>query len=36
MVLRVIDADTYVTQVVFKFDGQPPLTLLEATHRRMR
>jgi hypothetical protein len=36
MVLRVIDADTYVTQVVFKFEGQPPLTLLEATHRRMR
>lgn len=36
MVLRIVDPDTYVTEVVFKFDGKPPLTLVRAEHRRIK
>ena len=36
MVLRVVDPETYVTEIVFKFDNQPPLPLVVATHRRMK
>jgi len=36
MVLRIVDADTYVTQIIFKFDRAPALTLLEAVHRRIK
>ena len=34
MVLRVVDPDTYVTEVIFKFPGRPDLKLVEALHRR--
>ena len=36
MVLRVIDPDTYVTQIIFKFPNRPPLTLVETMHRRVK
>jgi hypothetical protein len=36
MVLQVMDTDTYVTRIVFKFDGRPPTTLVEAVHRRVK
>lgn len=36
MVLQFVDADTYVTRIVFKFEGRPPVTLVEAVHRRRK
>lgn len=36
MVLRVLDRDTYVTQIVFKFPGRPDLTIAETISRRVR
>jgi hypothetical protein len=36
MVLRIVDADTYVTEIVFKFPNRPPLPLVVATHRRVK
>ena len=36
MVLRVIDAGTYVTEIIFKFAGRPPTKLVEALHRRIK
>lgn len=36
MVLEVIDPDTYVTRIIFKFAGRPPVTLVEALHRRVK
>ena len=36
MVLRLVDPDTYVTEVIFKFPGRPDLKLVEALHRRVR
>ena len=36
MVLRVIDADSYVTEVIFKFPGKPDLKLVEVLHRRVK
>ena len=36
MLLRVVDPDTYVTEVIFKFPGRPDLKLVEALHRRVR
>ncbi|HJR59684.1 MAG TPA: DUF1579 family protein [Vicinamibacterales bacterium] len=36
MVLRLVDADTYVTKVVFKFPGRPPTTLVETVYRRVK
>lgn len=36
MVLRVIDADTYVTQIIFKFPNRPPAALVEITNRRVK
>jgi hypothetical protein len=36
MVLRVVDADTYVTQIVFKFPNRPPTPLVEITNRRIK
>jgi hypothetical protein len=36
MVLKVVDADTYVTQIIFKFANMPPLKLVEITHRRIK
>jgi hypothetical protein len=35
MVLRVIDADTYVSEIIFKFPGQPDQTIVSITHRRL-
>ena len=36
MVLRVVDPDTYVTEVIFKFANRPDLKLVKVTHRRMK
>lgn len=36
MTLRVIDANTYVTEVIFKFPGRPDQTVVSMTHRRVR
>ena len=36
MVLRVIDPDTYVSEVIFKFPGRPDLKLVEALYRRVK
>jgi hypothetical protein len=36
MVLRVIDADTYVTEIIFRFAGRPPAKLVETLHRRIK
>jgi hypothetical protein len=36
MVLRVIDTDTYVTEVIFKFPGRPDLKLVEVIYRRLK
>ena len=36
MVLRVVDPDTYVTEIIFKFANRPDLKLVEVTHRRMK
>ena len=35
MVLKLVDADTYVTRVVFKPAGQPERTLVETVSRRL-
>ena len=36
MTLKIIDANTYVTEVIFKFPGQPDQTIVSMTHRRSR
>lgn len=36
MVLKVVDADTYVTQIIFKFTNMPDLTIVEIVHRRQK
>lgn len=36
MTLKVIDANTYVTEVIFKFPGQPDQTIVSLTHRRVK
>jgi hypothetical protein len=36
MVLKVMDANTYVTQIIFKFPGMPDLKIVEITHRRIK
>ena len=36
LVLRVVDPDTYVTEVIFTFASKPDLKLVEITHRRMK
>jgi hypothetical protein len=36
MTLKFIDADTYLTEVIFKFPGQPDQTIMSMTHRRAR
>jgi Protein of unknown function (DUF1579) len=36
MVLRVVDPDTYVTEIIFKFANRPDLKLVEVMHRRMK
>lgn len=36
MTLKIIDADTYSTEVIFKVTGQPDQTIVSMTHRRVR
>jgi len=36
MTLRVVDRDTYVTEIVFRFPDRDPLTVVSITHRRQR
>lgn len=36
MVLRVVDTDTYVTEVVFKLPNRPPMKVVETVSRRIR
>ena len=36
MVLRVVDADTYVTEIIFKFPNRPPTKLVEVVSRRVK
>jgi len=36
MVLKFIDADTYVSEIIFKFPGMPDQTLVAVTHRRIK
>jgi hypothetical protein len=36
MTLKVIDANTYTTEVIFKIPGQPDQTIVSMTHRRVR
>ena len=36
MVLNVIDADTYMTRIIFHFTGRPPATLVETINRRVK
>jgi len=36
MTLRVVDADTYITSVVFKFATMPDLKIVEIVHRRIK
>lgn len=36
MTMRVVDADTYVTEIIFRFTDRAPLTVVSITHRRQR
>jgi len=36
MTLRVVDANTYVTEVIFKVAGQPDQTIASVTHRKIQ
>jgi hypothetical protein len=36
MVLKVIDPDTYITQIIFKFTNMPDLKIVEVVHRRAK
>jgi hypothetical protein len=36
MVLRIVDATSYVSQVIFKFPNQPDLKIVEIVHRRIK
>jgi hypothetical protein len=36
MVLKVVDADTYLTQIIFKFANMPDLKIVEIVHRRVK
>jgi hypothetical protein len=36
MVLQIVDPDTYVTAIVFKFANRPDLKIVEITHRRVK
>lgn len=36
MTLKIVDANTYTTEVIFKFPGQPDQTIMSMTHRRVR
>lgn len=36
MVLKFIDADTYMSEIIFHFPGRPPQTIVSVTYRRMK
>jgi hypothetical protein len=36
MVLKIVDADTYTTAIVFKVPGRPDMTIAEGTYRRLK
>jgi hypothetical protein len=36
MVLKFVDADTYVTEIIFHFPGRTPQTVVSVTHRRLK
>lgn len=36
MVLKIVDADTYVSEIIFKFPGRPDQTVVSITHRRVK
>jgi hypothetical protein len=36
MSLRIVDPDTYVTDIVFKFPDRPDLKIVEIVHRRIK
>jgi hypothetical protein len=36
MTLRVVDADTYITEIIFKFPGMPDQTVVSIRHRRIK
>jgi len=36
MVLRFVDTDTYVSEIIFKFPGQPDQTIVSVTYRRVK
>lgn len=36
MVLKFVDADTYVTEIIFHFPGRAPQTVVSVTHRRLK
>ena len=36
MVLKFVDADTYVSEIIFHFPGRPPQTVVSVTHRRVK
>ncbi len=36
MTLKVIDPDTYTTEIIFHFAGRPSQTVVSITHRRMK
>ena len=36
MLLKFVDADTYVTEIIFHFPGKAPQTVVSVTHRRMK
>ena len=36
MVLKFVDADTYLTEIIFHFPGRTPQTVVSVTHRRLK
>ena len=36
MVLKVVDANTYLTQIIFKFPNMPDLKIVEIVHQRVK
>jgi hypothetical protein len=36
MTLRIVDADTYITEIIFKFPGRPDQTVVSIRHRRIK
>ena len=36
MVLKFVDANTYITEIIFHFPGRAPQTVVSVTHRRVK